>query len=168
MNPKLIVNGKTYNSVDEMPEDVRKQYEQAMNSLKDEDKNQIPDAFENISSKNVVSSSMKIIVNGKEFNGLEDLPPDVRARYEQAMGKLDANQNGMPDFLEGMITTPIQTTNVETSFGTETPRRSLSLPVSQTITPDKSSGWTLALVGLLVVLLCIALGVIGWHFFVDY
>ena len=27
MNPKLIViNGKTYNSVDEMPEDVRKQY----------------------------------------------------------------------------------------------------------------------------------------------
>jgi len=27
MNPKLIViNGKTYNSVDELPEDVRKQF----------------------------------------------------------------------------------------------------------------------------------------------
>jgi hypothetical protein len=71
----------------------------------------------------------------------------------------------MPDFLEGMITNPIQTTNVETSFGTETPRRSASLPVSQIITPDTSSGWTLALVGLLVVLLYIALGVIGWMAF---
>jgi len=36
MNPKLIViNGKTYNSIDEMLEDVRKQYEQALSSLKD-------------------------------------------------------------------------------------------------------------------------------------
>jgi hypothetical protein len=108
---------------------------------------------------------MKIIVNGNGFNSLADLPPDARARYEQAMGKLDANQNGMPDFLEGMITTPIQTTNVETSFGTETPRRSTPLPVSQTITPDTSNGWILALVEFLVVLLCIALAVIGWMAF---
>ena len=184
MNPKLIViNGKTYNSVEEMPEDVRKQYEQAMNSLKNKNRNQIldafesmniladkdrdgiPDTFENMSSNVVVSGNMKIIVDGKEFNSLADLPADVRARYEQAMGKLDANQNGMPDFLEGMITTPIQTPNVETSFGTETPRRSASLPVSQIITPDTSSGWTLALVGLLLVILCIALGVMGWMAF---
>ena len=49
MNPKLIViNGKTYNSVDEMPEDVRKEYEEAMSTLKDENRNYIPDAFENM------------------------------------------------------------------------------------------------------------------------
>ncbi|MGZ9226497.1 MAG: hypothetical protein ACXW4M_13170 [Anaerolineales bacterium] len=49
MNPKLIViNSKTYNSVDEMPEDVRKQYEEAMSTLKDENKNHVPDAFENM------------------------------------------------------------------------------------------------------------------------
>jgi hypothetical protein len=49
MNPKLIViNGKTYNSVDEMPEDVRKQYEGAMSSLKDDNRNQIPDALESM------------------------------------------------------------------------------------------------------------------------
>ena len=103
-----------------MPEDVRKKYEQAMNSLKDENRNQIQDAFENMSSDVVVSEDMKIIVDGKEFNSLADLPPNVRARYEQAMGQLDANQNGMPDFLEGMITTPIQTAIIETSLGSET------------------------------------------------
>jgi hypothetical protein len=48
------------------------------------------------------------------------------------------------------------------NFGTETAPRFASLPVSQTITPDTSDGWTLALVGLLLVLLCIALGVMGW------
>jgi len=184
MNPKLIViNSKTYNSVDEMPEDVRKQYEDAMSTLKDENRNHIPDAFENMniftdrdrdgipdvfedtSSNVIISGSTKIIVDGKEFNGLADLPPDLRIRYDQAMGKLDANQNGMPDFLEGMISTPIQATNVETSFGMETPRRPKPLTVSQTITPDTSNGWMLTLVGLLVLLLCIALAVIGWMAF---
>ena len=63
MNPKLIViNGKTYNSVDEMPEDVRKQYEQVMSSLKDENRNQIPDAFE----------SMNILAD-KDRDGMPDL-----------------------------------------------------------------------------------------------
>jgi len=120
MNPKLIViNGKTYNSVDEIPVAF-----ESMNILADKDRDGVPDVFENMSSNVVVSGNMKIIVDGKEFNSLADLPADVRARYEQAMGKLDANQNGLPDFLEGMITTPIQTPNVETSFGTETPRRS--------------------------------------------
>ncbi|HEX9838761.1 MAG TPA: hypothetical protein VGA72_05415 [Anaerolineales bacterium] len=147
MNPKLIViNRKTYNSVDEMPDDVRKQYEEATSTLKDDNKNHIPDIFEsmnipadkdrdglpdlfeNITSNVIISGSTKIIVDGKEFNGLEDLPPDIRARYEQAMGQLAANQNRIPDFLEGMVNTPRQTTHVETSFGTETPRRPKSSP----------------------------------------
>jgi len=143
MNPKLIViNGKTYKSVDEML-----------------------DAFENMSSNIVISGNMKMLVDAKEFNSLADLPPDVRARYEQATGKLDGNQNGLPDSLERTINTPIRTTNVETSFGTEMPSRSMAQPISQIITPDTSNGWTLALVGLLIVLLCIALGVIGWMAF---
>jgi len=88
-----------------------------------------------------------------------------RARYERAMGKLAANQNGMPDFLEGMSNTPVQIRDVETSFGTETPRRSKPLPVSRTMTPDTSNGLRPALVGLPVLLLCIALVVIGWMAF---
>ena len=47
MKPRLIViDGKTYNSVNEMPEDVRRQYEQAMSSFKDQDSNRVPDALE--------------------------------------------------------------------------------------------------------------------------
>src|SRR5512133_2631068 len=112
MNPKrIVIDGKAYSSVDEMPEDVRKQYEQAMSSLRDQsgtniadvladkNKNGIPDIIENSASAPIVKSTIKVVVNGKEFNSLQDLPPDVRAKYEKAMGTLDANHNGIPDFV---------------------------------------------------------------------
>jgi hypothetical protein len=124
MNSKVIViDGKTYHSVEEMPQDIRAKYEQAMrtlgdandnnipdvfetmNILADKDKNSVPDVLENITSGQAVVNSMKIIIDGKEFNGLEDLPPEARARYEEAMGQLDANRNGIPDFVEGMMGT---------------------------------------------------------------
>src|SRR5690348_359527 len=42
----ITVNGRTYSSVDEMPPDVRAQFEKAMALLADKNKNGIPDAFE--------------------------------------------------------------------------------------------------------------------------
>src|SRR5215207_4100623 len=114
MQPKIIViDGKTYHSVNEMPADVRQKYEQAMRSLGDANENRIPDAFEtmniladknkngvpdvleNIVAGNAAVNSMKIVINGKEFNGMENLPPEARARYAEAMGNLDANRNGI-------------------------------------------------------------------------
>ena len=184
MNPKVIViDGKTYNRVEEMPPDIRKKYEQAMQSLGDANNNQIPDAFEtmnifadkdkdgapdvleNITAGHHVVNSMKIIVDGKEFDGLEHLPPEARARYEEAMGKLDANRNGIPDFVEGMMNTANQNVMSVSRPVVETPHRSSPLTSSPTITPDTSNGWMLMLAGLLILLLCIA-GAAGiWYFF---
>lgn len=182
MSPKLIViDGKTYKSVDEMPEDVRKNYENAMsqlanndkdgipdvleglNILADKNKDGIPDAFEGMTS-NIISST-KIIAGGKEYNSLDELPPDIRAKYEQAMGTLDANRNGVPDFLEGMISAPNQTNNIEQSDAMSTPRAPMSLSPSPTIEPETTSGWRLALLGIVFLGVC-ALGAIGvWYFF---
>jgi hypothetical protein len=115
MNRKVIViDGKTYTSLEEMPPDVRQKYEQAMRSLEDANNNRIPDAFEtadifadqdrdgtpdvleNLAAQSTTVSTMKIIIDGKEFTRVEDLPPDARARYEEAMGKMDANQMAFP------------------------------------------------------------------------
>lgn len=195
MNSKFIViDGKTYRGVEEMPPDVRQKYEQVMRTLGDANGNQIPDAFEsmnifadrdkdgvpdmlqNISATNTIMNSMKIIVDGKEFDSVESLPSEARAKYEEAMGKLDTNRNGIPDFVEGMIKPMNQTANVATSFGAETPRstspdyvssarRDKTPPVDSAITPDVSNGWTLALVGVFVLLLCAA-GIAGvWYYF---
>lgn len=183
MNPKLIViDGKTYKSVDEMPEDVRIKYESAMSQLGDNDRNGIPEVLENLTNladqnkngvpdsiegmvSNVMFSSTKIIANGTEYNSLDELPPDIRAKYEQAMGTLDANQNGMPDFLEGMINAPGQASHIEHSHPISASRTSASVPSSPTIEPEGTNGWMLALLGIALLGVC-AVGAIGvWYFF---
>ena len=186
MNPKIIViDGKTYKSEEEMPPDIRQKYEQAMRSLGDANSNQIPDAFEtmnifadkdqdgvpdvleNITAGHAAVSNMKIIVDDKEFNGLENLPPEARAKYEEAMGKLDANRNGIPDFAESMLNTSNQTAMSVSTTTAEAPRRSSPspTPVSPAITPDTSNGLMLVLAGLFIFLLCAASAGAVWYFF---
>jgi hypothetical protein len=184
MSPKVIViDGKTYHGVEEMPPGVRQKYEQAIRSLGDANKNQIPDAFETINIfadkdkdgapdvlENLAAghhrvNSMKIVIDGKEFDGLENLPPEDRARYEEAMGRLDANRNGIPDFVEGMMDTGKQAAMSASSSQVEARRRSHPLPSSPTITPDTSNGWMLVLSGLFIFLLCAAGAGAVWYFF---
>jgi len=184
MSPKVIViDGKTYNDVNEMPPDIRQKYEEAMRSLGDANGNQIPDTFEslnifadkdkngvldvveNLTAGHAVVNSMKIIVDGNEFNGLENLPPEARARYEEAMGKLDANRNGIPDYVEGMISSTSVDATPSSGAPVETPHRSRPLSFGPAITPDTSNGWMLMLAGLFIFLLCVAGAGAVWYFF---
>jgi hypothetical protein len=106
-----------------------------------------------------------IVIDSKEFDGLENLPPEARARYEKAMGKLDANRNGILDVVEGMMNASNQTANTSINVGVARPRRSAPLPVTPTITPDASNGWMLVLAGLFLLAVCAA-GIAGvWYFF---
>ena len=80
---RITVNGQTYNSIEEMPPDVRQKYEQVMAKLKeDRDGNGIPDILEgkagaeSNSVVNVVKTS-KFIVNGKERD-IHELPPEIQ------------------------------------------------------------------------------------------
>jgi hypothetical protein len=188
MNPgKIVIDGIAYNSVDEMPEDVRRSYEQAMrgsgstppagidplqslnNVFTDADQNGILDIMENLQAPGV-SGGMKFVVDGKTYNSVDDLPPDARARYEQAMGTMDKNRNGMPDFLEGMMgvsTQTIQPAATTTSFTPDTRRHAsrLPMPVAPINTPDTSNGWMLVLGAGALLFLCAASAAGIWYFF---
>ncbi|GEM_PF-6591326 len=89
MTTPINLNGVTYRSVDEMPPDVRAQYETPGNLLADKNQNGMPDLVENALQNNatVIQSSV-IIFEGKTYARPEDLPPDARARYDQAMAQL--------------------------------------------------------------------------------
>lgn len=184
MNPKLIViDGKTYQSVDEMPPDIRQKYEQAMRALGDANDNQIPDAFETINifaDKNkdgvpdvlgtlvaghAAASSMKIIIDGKEFDGLDGLPPESRAKFQEAMRSIDANRNGVPDVTESIMRTANQNKMATSSPGMGAQHRSTSAPANSTVTPETSNGWMLVLSGLFLFLLCLAGVSAVWYFF---
>ena len=194
MNQRLIViDGKTYKSVEEMPPDIRAKYEEAMRNLdKDrngmpdmlegmkpfEDKNQdgVPDAFEGLASSlgsaPTVISSSKLVVNGQVYNRLDQLPPDVRAKYEQAMGAMDKNRNGIPDFVEGMLdssaTTNTSANSAPTIIANPAPRPAArnQVPAGSTIEPVSSGGWILALAGIALIGLCLVAAAAGvWYFF---
>jgi hypothetical protein len=75
---KIVVNGREYASVDEMPAAERQLYESALASL-------TGDAAKSGIQPHVnVQTKTRIVVNGKEYRSLEELPPDLRRIYETA------------------------------------------------------------------------------------
>ena len=187
MKPRLIViDGKTYNSVNEMPDDVRRLYEQARSTFRDQDANRIPDEIEqphDLSDKNrngvpdiientaggsIVANALKVLFDGREYNSLDELPPDARAKYDAAMGTLDANRNGIPDFMESMTVGASQAEDhASRHTGSHTthhaPRQ--PMPVTPTIEADRPNGWLLALLAIVLFFGCVIAGAGLWYFF---
>jgi hypothetical protein len=182
-----------------MPPEIRQKYEQAMRSLRDASTNRTrdpfeqsrvfadqnrtgaPDLLEDIVAGQITVNSMKIVVDGREFQGLEDLPPEIRARYEDAIRQLDANGNGSPVFVEGILGANPQGTQLaagavagfsrgpttSTALTASAITRQKPIPVSPTVTPDTTNGWMLLLIGLFLFLMCVA-GVAGvWYIFLP-
>ena len=175
----IVVNGKSYASLDEMPPEVRQEYEQALGMLADKNQNGMPDVFEgmlgtgnvNVQTPTVVGSS-QFIVDGKIYSSVDELPPDARQKYEQAMTKMgpalgsllgDANQNSMPDVFEGMFpaqsapattpTAPLSATVADSPLLDSTPTNSIEA------TPNYRG--MLIFAGIVIVVLLVALLVLG-------
>src|SRR5690349_16460547 len=90
----ITINGKKYANVDEMPPDVRKQYEQAMQSMMaDKDHNGVPDILEHPSSSASfgVNKMQSISVNGKHYDRLEDVPQEFRDAIGKALARQEAS-----------------------------------------------------------------------------
>ena len=84
---KIKINGKEYNSPEEMPPDIRNLYAKAM-------------ANRGSSSANIQgTTNSKIVFNGQTFNSLDEMPADVRGIYDSVITALDKNGDGIPDSL---------------------------------------------------------------------
>ena len=100
--PKIIFNGQEYDSPEAMPPEVRQLYQMAAGLLADRDQNGVPDIFEGAEAAPArVLQSTQFIVDGKAYSSLDELPAEARQKYEQAMRRLDANRDGVPDLFEG-------------------------------------------------------------------
>jgi hypothetical protein len=160
---RIVIDGKTYNGVNEMPPEVRARYEQAMESIGDESQDGVPKAYNRPQMPGVVSStSMKIVVDGKDYTRVEDLPADALAKYESAMAGLDKDRNGIPDFIEnmnGLDQKPFASVN-STMDANPNPASYAPPTASSAVAPDTSSGWMLVLTAVVVLCLC-TLGAAG-------
>jgi hypothetical protein len=75
---KIVLNGIQYDGVDQMPPDVRRQYEEMMDRLgSDSDGDGVPDILHKPGAPNVVVKE-SFTYNGREYNSRDELPPEVR------------------------------------------------------------------------------------------
>lgn len=85
----IIFNGKTYNSLEEMPANERQAFEQLSTMFVDKNGNGIPDFLEGDLAQNVMTAFTSTVnINGRTYNGLNELPADVRDKVQGAFEKL--------------------------------------------------------------------------------
>src|SRR5688500_17583702 len=98
MATRIVVNGQEYSSVDEMPPDVRRIYDQTLAGFADVNRNGVPDFIEQTGIPGAPGVNVTEIrhssftVNDQTFDDLSKLPPDVRRLYEAAMHNVDAGR----------------------------------------------------------------------------
>jgi hypothetical protein len=160
-------NGKTYNSLEEMPADQRAAYEQVMAFMKDENNNGIPDMFEGdvIQKMLGLAANTRIVVNGMEVQSLEALPPEAREKYDKAMqvlGRMGMLPKGAQEMAGTSFQSAPQISTSEPAFA-RSPSIIQSAPsaISEDTGP-RVGGILLAVVG--VLFLCALIAVAGLLF----
>jgi len=99
---RIVFNGREYSSADDMPPDVREAFERTMRFAADSDRDGVPDVFEGRNGNVTSVTRQKIVVNGREYGSVDEMPPDVRQAYERMRSALvDSDRDGVPDMFEG-------------------------------------------------------------------
>lgn len=85
----IIFNGKTYNSVEEMPALEQQAFEQLSSMFVDKNGNGIPDFLEGDLASNIITAvTSNVNINGKTYNNVNELPDDMRQRVQGAFEKM--------------------------------------------------------------------------------
>ena len=71
---KFKINGKEYNSIEEMPNEIRQAFKKAMASQADSGLH-----------VNSATTQTKIIFNGTDYKNIDAMPQDTRQLYEKVM-----------------------------------------------------------------------------------
>ena len=86
---QINVNGQNYSRWEDVPAEVR---QQLAATLPDADKNGVPDLFEGnlggLPDGAQTFASTSIMVNGQQVQSAADLPPEMQAKLQQALGML--------------------------------------------------------------------------------
>jgi len=158
----LTFNGKTYNSIEEMPANERQAFEKVSALLADKNGNGIPDFLEgDIAQKVLTAYSGNITINGQEYHSLEELPNDTKDRIRSAFGMLAKMGLVSPESTSATVT-QVQSVHVEPK------QTAVSKPFAPAQTPsvmeeDRGSNIFVLVIG--VVVLCFVLAVAAFAVF---
>jgi hypothetical protein len=75
------INGKEYNSLEEMPADIREAFKKAMASQS------------TLGSQIKFDNTTKIVFNGKEYEGIDAMPHNIRQLYEKVLKSAETGKS---------------------------------------------------------------------------
>lgn len=78
---KIMVNGREYDSVEQMPPDIREEYQQAMAALQKAGAFKMPGLGKKGVTRTVVQET--ISYNGRDYTSRDELPPEARELLEK-------------------------------------------------------------------------------------
>lgn len=88
MGMRIVFNGREYAGPEAMPAGVREAYERALRLAADAGRTGVPEQLNGGAPGDVVHIyHSSVTVNGRTYDGPDDLPPPVRRLYEQAVGQ---------------------------------------------------------------------------------
>ena len=98
MSVKIVFNGTEYDGVEAMPPDVRRAYEAALESLGKAGGETLASLLKDGSGggASIKATFREIVVNGKKYDSLDEMPPDIRQSYEEAMASLAPDEGAAP------------------------------------------------------------------------
>ena len=96
MSTRIVFNGQEYQSLDAMPPDVRQAYDEFVKQLGDADHDGIPDILQQGAAGKLIGkmavTHTRITINGKTYETLDEMPPDLRQLYDKAMAQAGGSQ----------------------------------------------------------------------------
>jgi hypothetical protein len=159
---QIVWDGKVYTSIDQLPPEAREKYQKAMGQLAHANNNGIPDIIAGVSgAANIVTSSgpLQIVHDGKVYTNMDELPPEAREKYQKALQALgDANQNGIPDIVEGIAANKIQ---IKKTIRLRQSSPQISDPAAGTPPPERDNGRLLAMAAIICFMLFVVIVLLG-------
>jgi len=162
---RIVFNGKTYNSVEEMPANERRAFDQLSAMFVDKNGNGIPDFLEGDMVQNVITAyTSSLNINGKNFENLNELPDDVRSRVQGAFEK-------MAELGIVTKTTSPMVMQVNSAQMTQTPQAaSQTLVLQETksaIQEDSGSNTLVLALGAIAIFFCLAIAALAVFYFIN-
>lgn len=161
----ITFNGKVYNSLEEMPSNERQAYEHMMKIFVDANGNGIPDFLEGDIVKNVMVAAKNISADGKIYEGMNELPNELRAKIQTAFEKMNelevVTKNTSPMMME---VNSVQVTPKEPDAQSQP---FVSREFSPAIEEEKSSSALPWVLGVAALLFCLALAAFALFYFIQ-
>ena len=134
MQPKITVNGVDYESVDAMPPEVRKIYDDSMAIANRRGLGGLNVTLaENHTIRRGNDVKQTFVVNGKTYDDEASMPAEVREQYEKAMAALKA---GGPNVTKNEIKLTFQVQGPHIRFGKSFGSSAPSLPANPSGPPS--------------------------------